>query len=456
MNSQGSVFHRCGCRDIQTGAQLGAECPRREEPGHGSWYFAVDVPRVPDGCGRHRVRRGGYPTREAALAAMAEIRRPDLRDSDPASISTGAWLRAWMDSRASLAPLTRHAYEIHIRLYLEPNLGRVPLAELRTAHIQDMFNQLAQRGAGGKPLSASTLARVRATLRAAMNAAIREGLLTHNPATHLELASPRKPRAVIWTDEQLAQYRITGERPSVAVWTAAQTAAFLHASREHRLYAAFHLIALRGLRRAEAAGLRWCDVDLEHRILMITQTTQRIDGHLMQCPPKSASSRRMVVLDHTTVNELRRHHTRQQAEAAQRGIEPSGYVFTNRRGQPLNPDHLYREFIKAAAAAGMPPIRLHDLRHGAASLALQAGADLKVIQDKLGHSSIVLTADTYVSVEPDLARQEAEATARLIIDAARYVPGTRRTRRRAGSTPPVRKRATRPQVQRQAKQFPHS
>src|SRR6201999_2653392 len=158
---------------------------------------------------------------------------------------------------------------------------RIPLAELRTAHIQDVFNQLAQRGAGGKPLSASTLARVRATLRAAMNAAIREGLLTHNPATHLELASPRKPRAVIWTDEQLAQYRITGERPSVAVWTAAQTAAFLHASREHRLYATFHLIALRGLRRAEAAGLRWCDIDLDNGVLLITHTTQRINGRLM-------------------------------------------------------------------------------------------------------------------------------------------------------------------------------
>jgi integrase len=201
--------------------------------------------------------------------------------------------------------------------------------------------------------------------------------------------------------------------------------------------------------------LRWCDIDLDHRILMITQTTQRIDGHLMQCPPKSASSRRMVVLDHTTVKELRRHQARQHSEATQRGIDPSGYVFTNRRGQPLNPDHLYREFVKAAAAAGLPPIRLHDLRHGAASLALQAGADLKVIQDKLGHSSIVLTADTYVSVEPDLARQEAEATARLIIDAARYVPGTRRIRHRAGSIPPVRKRAAHSQPQR-PKRFPGS
>jgi integrase len=137
----------------------------------------------------------------------------------------------------------------------------------------------------------------------------------------------------------------------------------------------------------------------------------------------------MVALDHSTVRELRRHRERQVVEAATRGAEPSGFVFTNRRGQPLNPDHLYREFIRASAAAGLPPIRLHDLRHGAASLALQAGADLKVIQDKLGHSSIVLTADTYVSVEPALARREAESTARLVLDAARRLPA--RTGRRS-------------------------
>jgi integrase len=103
-------------------------------------------------------------------------------------------------------------------------------------------------------------------------------------------------------------------------------------------------------------------------------------------------------------------------------------VFTNRRGQPLNPDHLYREFIRASREAGLPPIRLHDLRHGAASLALQAGTSLKVIQDQLGHSSIVLTADTYVSVEPELARDAAEATAALILKAGRRIPDSRRIR----------------------------
>lgn len=102
---------------------------------------------------------------------------------------------------------------------------------------------------------------------------------------------------------------------------------------------------------------------------------------------------------------------------------------------PLAPDRLTRTFKALAAEAGLPPIRLHDLRHGAASLALSAGTDLKVVQDMLGHSSIVLTADTYTSVLPDVARRAAEDTAGVIIEAGCLVPGTNRRRRPASRQP---------------------
>jgi hypothetical protein len=96
----------------------------------------------------------------------------------------------------------------------------------------------------------------------------------------------------------------------------------------------------------------------------------------------------------------------------------------------MAPDRLSRHFRQLSDQAGLPPVRLHDLRHGAASLALAAGAELKTVQDQLGHSSIVLTADTYISVLPDVARQAAEDTAALVLSAGYLVPGTRRTRRR--------------------------
>jgi hypothetical protein len=109
----------------------------------------------------------------------------------------------------------------------------------------------------------------------------------------------------------------------------------------------------------------------------------------------------------------------------------SGYVFTGILGDPIKPDRLSHAFQRLAEWAGLPPIRLHDLRHGAATLALAAGVELKVVQDMMGHSSIVLTADTYTSVLPEVARKAAEAVAVHVLQAGRLVPGTNRPRRRA-------------------------
>lgn len=107
----------------------------------------------------------------------------------------------------------------------------------------------------------------------------------------------------------------TGQRPAVAVWTAAQTAQFLHAIGSHRLYAAYHLVALRGLRRGEAAGLRWRDVDLDAGVATISQQLQQYGGHMVVGPPKTARSARTIALDRTTVAALRRHRRRQGAGA---------------------------------------------------------------------------------------------------------------------------------------------
>jgi hypothetical protein len=148
----------------------------------------------------------------------------------------------------------------------------------------------------------------------------------------------------------------------------------------------------------------------------------------------------VIALDRTTVAGLAEHRDRQRAEAVAYGpgYRDSGYVFTCLNGDPMAPDRLTRTFKKLTALAGLPPIRLHDLRHGAASLALSAGVELKVVQEMLGHSSIVLTADTYTPVLPDAAHAAAEKVADLIIKAGCLVPGTRRRRRRQTRRPPRR------------------
>ena len=360
-------------------------------------------------------------------------------------MTVGQWLRHWLVSRNAPRFSTLRSYASHIRLYLGPCLGQILLTDLRTAHVQAMLTAIArQRAAAGCPVTVATLARIKATLRAALNAAIRAGYIADNPACRAELPSARRPRPVIWTAARVQDWEQTGNRPPVAVWLPAHTAWFLNSIQEDRLYAAYHLIALRGLRRGEAAGLRWRDVDLDGATAVICQQLQQYDGHLSLCPPKTASSQRVIALDRTTVTVLRRHHAAQQAErtATGDGYRDSGYVFTGLNGDPMAPDRLTRHFRQLSGEAGLPPVRLHDLRHGAATLALAAGAELKTVQDLLGHSSIVLTADTYISVLPDVARKAAEDTATLIIQAGYLVPGTSRPRRHGPRPARHRTRAT--------------
>lgn len=424
----GGIFKRCGCRSSETGRLLSSACPQLSERGHGSWYFDCAVPVLPGR--RERLRRGGYPTRREAIAARDAL----LGDGDTATAegwTVERWLRYWLTTRTRIRPTTLRSYETHVENHLIPHLGRLRLSELAGWHITDMITTIgAATNRYGRPPTPSTLHRIHATLRSALNGAIREGLLRDNPAHNIEVPSPRRPHALVWTPQRVQAWEQTGERPSVAVWTTQQTATFLSFAATDRLAVMWWLIALRGLRRGEAAGLRWADVDLDAGVAMIEQ--QRIaNGHLVTVgPPKTAASRRLAALDRHTVRLLREHRRRQRAEQRTAGEswQDSGYVFVAEGGTALHPDFLTRRFHHLVGESGLPPVRLHDLRHGAASLAHRAGGDLKTVQAQLGHSSIVLTADTCTSVLTDLLVYAAKATARLVLAAAARNPGRRHRR----------------------------
>ena len=166
-----------------------------------------------------------------------------------------------------------------------------------------------------------------------------------------------------------------------------------------------------GCRRGEALGLEWRHVDLEHGTVSIVQSLQRIGRTgLRFVPPKSAKSRRSVALDEDTVEMLRAHHGGQILVMAQLGAtyEDNGLVFPGPVGKPLDPATLTRNFEKLVMRTMMGRFRLHDLRHFHASMLLKAGVHLKVVQERLGHSSIAITADTYSHVAPSLQKEAAD------------------------------------------------
>jgi integrase len=385
---------------------------------------------------RRRLRPGhnGSPPRpgttpEAEPPSAPGPPRIPHAETHPQAVTVVAWLETWLTTHARLRDSTRRGYQGHVRCHLRPRLRGVLLADLDVARLQRLFTGMLEAG-----MTEATVRRVYCTLRSALNAAVREQLITDNPARYLQLPAGHRPHAVIWTRRRVREWQRTGARPPVAVWTTAQTRQFLKAAAGHRLYAAYQLIALRGLRRGEACGLRWADLDLDAGLAYITRQVQHVAGKLTACPLKTPASRRVVALDPATIALLRAHRSAQQRDAQARGITLSGYVFTAPDGGPLCPEHLTRTFNKLVADAGLPPVRLHDLRHGAATLMLLAGADLKTIADQLGHSSIVLTADTYLSVAIELGLAVAAATARLILRHGKRPPGGGTTRCR--SAPP--------------------
>jgi integrase len=269
----GSVFRRCGCRDQETGKLLGTRCTKLRSARHGSWYFSADLPSAAGQ--RRRVWRGGYATRAAAAAALEALAGPAAALAP--GLTTREWLQRWLASRVSLRTSTSRSYAAHVHGYLVPYLGGIPLAELSSADVQQMFTAIIRGQAVlGPPVGPATLRRIHATLRAALNAAVRAGLIGSNPGRWPELPPVARPRPQVWTPALTERWQREGWRPVVGVWTARQTAQFLRFARDHRLYAMFHLIALRGLRRGEAAGLTWSDLDLGAGTLTVAGQLQQL------------------------------------------------------------------------------------------------------------------------------------------------------------------------------------
>jgi integrase len=429
---KGSTFKRCGCTEVIDGKrrQLGARCPklRRADgtwnPRHGTWSFATSTAVAGK---RKPVVRGGFATQgeaQAALDAVRERVRKGLVVND--RLTVGEYLREWLTAKGNVRASTLRSYQQHITKYLEPELGYVRLVELRATHVADALAAVTS--------SAANRQRVRATLRSALSAAVRQQLIPTNPAAHVELPSGKRPKALVWTPERVQRWReavdrlhaANAEDPSlpkleaaarppspVMVWTPEQVGAFLDAAEGNALYALFHLIAHRGLRRGEACGLGWADVDLDRgQVAIRTQLVQH-GWAVHEDAPKSEAGERTIALDTGTVAALKAHRQRQAEERLRWGSAwvDSGKVFTREDGSPLHPATATARFHKIRAGAELPPIRLHDLRHSAASLMLAAGVPAKVVQETLGHSTVGLTLDTYTSVYTEVAAEAAEATA---------------------------------------------
>ncbi len=296
-------------------------------------------------------------------------------------------------------------YRRHGEVHLIPNLGPTRLRDLRPHQVREVLRTLIASGLG-----VTTVRRVHATPRSALSDAVRAELILSNPATHATAPRQQRPRISPWEPEELG--------------------AFLDHASSDEFSAVFELIAAGGLRRGEALGLRWEDVDLANGVLTVRQQVVQLDQAENPCPvcgqehkglilsaPKTASgTARKVDLGQQAIGVLLAHRLAQDAARAEWGsaYADHGLVFAGPGGDPQRPEPVTKRFTQLVKSSGLRPTRLHDLRHARASLLLASGTDISLVSKMLGHSSISITADTYAHLLGGVGKRAAEAADALV------------------------------------------
>ncbi len=355
-------------------------------------------------AGEQQRSKGGFLSRRAALDHLTTVisSKQDAMYVAPIKATFGEYLtRSWLPAqRQRLRVSTFDDYSMRIRRHIVPALGHLPLQEISATHIDRFYADLLDHGsARGGGLSAKSVRNVHIIIRKALADATRKRLVARNVA--IDADAPRIPSR---GDSELT------------TWTPADLRTFLQGIKEHHLSPAFLLSASTGMRRGEVLGLRWEDIDLDGRTVSVRRTILNVRYVITPGEPKTARGRRTISLDPATVAVLRAYRASQATKRLQLGLGGSqpDLVFFKPDGGPIHPDLFTKTFDRTVKRLGLRRVRLHDLRHTYATLALRAGVDAKTVSARLGHSTVAFTLDVYTKAVPQLDREAAAQVATLI------------------------------------------
>lgn len=327
----------------------------------GRWLAAIEV-----GTGKQRKRR--FVTGKTERAVKVKLAR--LRTLPRPTDALEGWLSVWLD-QLRVKDRTKAGYATIIDHHIVPVLGDIQIGELTAGDVR------AWMGGMERKFHPRTVGHAHAVLRASLNRAVKDRMIDFNPAAAVE--APRVARR------------------AYTVWTTEQQRAFLASVTEDPLEALYRLALTTGMRQGELLGLRWSDVNLDGGTLTVNQVLVRMAGDYTFPEPKTAQSRRTIPLAPRTVASLRRRKAQQAANRLPQAKrwKDRDLVFTLDGGEPLPNWWVTGEFQRRAAEAKLPRVRFHDMRHMAASHLIESGADLALVREILGHSTITTTVDIY-------------------------------------------------------------
>lgn len=365
------------------------------------WYVVVDVGT--DASGRRRQKwHGGVRTRKDAEVALAKL-VDDLHTGSyvmPDRLTFSDWIRdSWLPmTEMRVKPSTFHSYRRNLEIHVLPVLGTRPIQQLTPLMLNALYSKLQAEGSGNDVLSTKTVRYIHTTIHKALEDAVDAGVVVKNVA---ERAKPPRPSR-----------RATGK---VGSWESHELAQFLESVSDERLAAVWRLAAMTGMRRGEILGLRRADIDLDAARLSVRQAVVAVAYEVIESTPKSHNAR-VIDLDRETVELLRTYRQRQLAEQAEwrADYEDRDLVTAKENGTAIHPHSFSQTFERLVRRAGIRAIRLHDLRHTHATMALKAGVPVKVVSERLGHESPAFTLKQYAHVIPGMQAAAAAAVADLI------------------------------------------
>ncbi|MCY7861078.1 tyrosine-type recombinase/integrase [Bacillus licheniformis] len=367
------------------------------------WYYEVTVSRDPVTGKRKRKKKRGFETKKEAESALAKL-LTEIESSDyiePSKILLADYLKDFIKIRhRELEASTFKTERGNLITHVIPELGHLPLSKITSARLQKFVNDLSTE----KGLKPSSVKKVFDPLKIALDRAVKLELIAKNPAKAVVLPKITRDEMTVWTKEDVER--------------------FLNFAQKDRMFMLFHLALTTGLRQGELLGLRWKDIDMEKGLLRVVQVLTR-EGELKP-RGKTAAATRTVTLMKETIPLLKKHKALLASEKLRAGkdYQDLDLVLPSSKGTPLLPrntnrtfDRLVREYnamanklkeVNKIEVPTLAKIRFHDMRHTHATLLLLADVNPKVVAERLGHSKVSITLDTYSHVLPSMQEGAVE------------------------------------------------
>lgn len=364
----------------------------------GSWQLRYDITDPVTGDRKYKSETVQGTKREAERVLRERLSAIENggyveRNRETVGGFMNSWLEGYVASHTS--PRTLQGYRQKVRAYIVPCLGGIKLQAIASRHVLDLHKWMLDRG-----LSNQSVVHAHRILSKALNDATEWGLIPRNPAKPKSVSPPR------------------AQPKEVGVWDIPTLKKFLSEAQQSVFSDVFKLAVYTGMRRSELTGLCWSGIDFDTWTLRVTGTLQRIVGQgLVSGRPKTNTSRRAIAIGETAVQLLHSIRGKQlalQAELGDMYNNSRGYVFTDSLGNPIDADRLTKEFAKVTKRAAISGASFHSLRHCHASLLLAEGVNIKAISERLGHSDVRLTLQTYSHLLPGLQASAADALDRKL------------------------------------------